>query len=83
MVGAIQFIGIRTSTSTESNSAAELFRKRGGALEPVAAVGYPPTKKENRDSCAQRPPERQNEISYQPQDRENDPKDFSFHYPSL
>src|ERR1700688_4357185 len=53
------------------------------SLEPIAAVGYPPTHQENRDSRPQRPPEWQNEISYQPQGHESEPKDFSFHYLSL
>ena len=48
-------------------------------LEPVAAIGYPPAEQEKRESCCQSPPERQNKISYQPQDRKNNPKDFSFH----
>jgi hypothetical protein len=53
------------------------------SLEPIAAVGYPPTHKENRDSGCQRPPEWQNEIGDQPQSHEGDPKDFPFHYPIL
>jgi hypothetical protein len=53
------------------------------SLEPMAAVRYPPTHKENRESRSERPPEWQNETSDQPQDHENDPKDFPFHYLSL
>jgi hypothetical protein len=52
-------------------------------LEPITAIGYPPTQEENRDGRSQRPPEWQNEISYQPQGDESDPKDFSFHSLSL
>src|SRR6185295_12256433 len=79
--GGIWLMGNRAITYTESKFCRGTKQDR--MLEPIAAVGYPPAKVENRDCCAERPPERQSEISYQPQDRENDPKDFSFHYLSL
>ena len=41
-----------------------------------AAVGNPPTDAGNWNRCAQRPPERKNEISHQTQDRESGPEHF-------
>src|SRR5580704_470052 len=54
-----------------------------GELKPAAAIGHPPTHDEDWDGGSQRPPERQNEISDQAQEREEKPEDLSFHVPSL
>src|ERR1700683_3564830 len=58
-------------------------RRARGELEPAAAIGHPPTHDEDGDGGSQRPPKRQNEISYQTQECEKEPEDLSFHVPSL
>jgi hypothetical protein len=55
----------------------------GNQLKPVAAISDPPTHIDNRNRCAQRPPERQHHVSAQPQDGENPPEDFFLHSPIL
>lgn len=56
-------------------------RKETPELEPLASIGHPPTHAANGNSCPERPPDRQNEISRQTEKRESDPEDFAFHGP--
>jgi hypothetical protein len=51
----------------------------GTKLEPIAAIGDPPTHNANGNGCRQRPPKWQNDISQQAQADESDPKDLSLH----
>jgi hypothetical protein len=78
-----KFFICKAPASIGSHLQRSYLNDRALSLEPIAAVGYPPTHKENRDSRSERPPEWQNEFSDQPQCRESDPKDFPFQYLSL
>ncbi len=51
----------------------------GSKLEPVAAIGNPPTHNANGNGCRHCPPKWQDEISQQAQAGESDPKDLSLH----
>ena len=52
-------------------------------IEPIAAVGDPPTGAENRNGSAQCPPERKNAIGRETQNRESGPEDLPLHVFSL
>src|ERR1700682_5988702 len=52
-------------------------------LKPIAAIGYPPTRKADWNGCCQRPHERQRQVSQQPEQGESDPEDFPLHLPIL
>ena len=52
-------------------------------LEPVAAVGQPPTGDADRDGGRQGPPERKRNVGDQAEDSEGGPEDFSLHDPIL
>jgi hypothetical protein len=54
----------------------EFFRS---LLEPIAAIGDPPTHDANGNGCRHCPPKWQDEISQQAQAGESDPKDLSLH----
>jgi len=49
------------------------------SLEPLAAVGDPPTGHANRDRGEEGPPKRQSHVGDEPNDRESHPKDFALH----
>src|SRR5215469_5084825 len=48
-------------------------------LEPVTAVGYPPSKEEYGDGGGDGPPQREQEIGQQAEDREDHPEYFFLH----
>lgn len=50
-----------------------------GSLEPIAAVGDPPRKNHDGDGRDDPPPEWQDEIGDEAEDREDRPEDFSLH----
>src|SRR3984885_15751868 len=47
--------------------------------EPVTSVGDPPAHINDRNSCPERPPQRQDEICHQPEYGEAEPEDLSLH----
>ena len=47
--------------------------------EPIAAVGHPPAEISDGKSETDRPPERQNQIGHQAEEREGGPEDFILH----
>ena len=47
--------------------------------EPLAPIGNPPRDKDNRNGGGQAPPNRQQKIREQAEQREDNPKDFPFH----
>src|SRR5580700_9195264 len=51
----------------------------GILLEPIAAIGNPPTDPKERDRGSNRPPEWQDQIGNQAQQAEHGPKDFLLH----
>src|ERR1700722_18493131 len=67
------------SAGLQAGSRGAVFRVR--TLEPVAAIGHPPTESENRNGRGEGPPERKSEIGHQTQDGESCPEDLSFHLP--
>lgn len=48
-------------------------------LEPIAAVGYPPCGKNDRNRGGACPPEREQEIGEQPKQRKENPKYLFLH----
>jgi hypothetical protein len=48
-------------------------------LEPVAAIGYPPTCVQDRYGGQDGPPKRQDQIRHDPQTAEREPKNFLLH----
>src|ERR1700739_2169412 len=50
-----------------------------GHLEPIAAVGDPPTSHANRDRSSESPPEWQCQVGDQTTHRERHPKNFALH----
>lgn len=49
-------------------------------LEPVAAVGYPPTHVSDRDCGNQGPPDRKAEVGEEAEQDEENPEDFALHF---
>ena len=56
---------------------------RSVKLEPVAAVGDPPTEDADGNGSQQRPQDGQAEIRYQSQRHEDAPEDFALHFTIL
>lgn len=52
---------------------------RLGELEPIAAVRDPPCDEQNWNGCRESPPEREDEIRQQSENREGNPEYFSLH----
>jgi hypothetical protein len=52
-------------------------------VKPAASIRNPPTENSDRNAGPQRPPDGQNEIGYQTEDREEEPENLSFHGSSL
>jgi hypothetical protein len=50
-----------------------------GVLEPIAAVGDPPTSHADRDGGGDGPPKWQCHVGDETNDREGHPKDFALH----
>ena len=56
------------------------MRELGGfRLEPITAIGQPPTQEANGNGCRQCPPKRQTKIGHQPQEGESRPEDLPLH----
>ena len=58
-------------------------RVRSLGLEPIAAVGDPPTGDADRDRRDEGPPKRQCQVGDKRNDRKRDPKDFALHVTSI
>jgi hypothetical protein len=52
-------------------------------LEPVTTVGCPPSKEEYWDGGGDRPPQREQEIGQEAEDREDHPEYFFLHWECL
>jgi len=59
------------------------LRHSSDSGEPIAAVGEPPTERENGERSSYGPPKRQEKIGDKTNSRKGDPKDLTLHRNSL